>query len=385
MKSIKNIIKETVLKETNASITIDDSNFFSVLVEKEDKIFFKTKFFNFLVLITAIIMSIVIVVTSLIFFINDVLLYPNSPTINKQGAIIPQRSCNRQSVLFLFNSAENWVSTGIQLQKGDKIKISYSGGFHSDIAGLRKEVGKNDTLRYKWTKFLTGKSEQNPKIREKLLYNKEDAFFGSVLYTTASELGVQANDKEFFHQIEKDKTIKIRQNGTLFLSVNDIYLDSFIIQDYQNDNDSIFHTKEFITLQEFEKNGGRYKTDLFWIKNTDTVYVSGYEFREHFLKNPNVFFNDNIGEILVLIDINRKVDIWSWRTSWYRWTENTINGFYDNSSNHFWAFCKSVIFFFGAIFALVFVKLSFITYPLILLFCLPYIKRCFQKFKNKIQ
>jgi len=317
MKSIKNIIKETVLKETNSTIKIDESHFFSVLSETKNK----KKFFNFLVLLTAIIISIVIIVTSLVFFINDVLLYPNTPTINKEGAIIPERSCNRLSVLFLFNSAERWANTGIQLQEDDVIKISYSGGFHSDIAGVKRAVEANDTLEYKLV-TSSSKEKTNEDVRNNLLYNKKDGYFGSVLYVIAGEGGVNDNDRDKIVQINKDKTEKVKQNGTLFLSVNDIYS----------------------------------------VTNKDSC------------------FNDNLGEILVLIEINRKVNWYNWRTFWYRWTENEINHYLDENylQNNF-----------VTMFNLVFCKLWYYTYPLILLFSFPFLKRkgknIFQKLKKKKQ
>jgi hypothetical protein len=334
MKSIKNIIKETVLKETNSTIKIDESHFFSIISDLKNR----KKFYNFLVLVTTIIISIVIIINSLVFFVNDILLYPNNPTVNKEGAIIPERSCNRQSVLFLLNSAERWANTGIQIQEGDEIKISYSGGFHSDIAGLKKSAEDNSKPKYNWIS-LSKPDETNydtlllynykEKCRLKRFFNKkQNAYFGSVLYTIASEFGVQDNDREFFRQIEKGKSVKIKQNGTLFLSVNDIYSET----------------------------------------------------------NKDSCFNDNLGAILMSIDINRKINFLSWRTSWYRYTENTINSFWENSANHwFISFIYSVGFFIWAIMVLLFYRLPFVTFPVIFLFCIPYLKKYFLKFKNIVQ
>lgn len=374
MKSIRNIIKETVLEETNSTIKIDESHFFTVIVDSKNK----KKFYNFLVFVTAIIISIVVIINSLIFFINDILLYPNNPTINKEGAIIPERSCNRQSVLFLFNSAERWANTGVQLQEGDEIKISYSGGFHSDVAGLKQAAKDNYRPKYEWINFTTKSEPDTTALRKKLLYNKEDdAYFGSVLYTIAGEFGVQDDERESFRQIEKDKLIKIKRNGTLFLSVNDIYLRNSVIEIYEDENKQIFKT-EIITKQELENKND--SISLYYIKNDSTVYVSGIKFREYFQNDSirDIFFNDNLGAILVLIDINRKVSFLNWRTSWYRFTENTINACWDNSTGWLLPFIKSVGWFIFAVIILVFWKLWFITYPLILLLCFPYIKNAFK-------
>jgi hypothetical protein len=109
------------------------------------------------------------------------------------------------------------------------------------------------------------------------------------------------------------------------------------------------------------------------IKNK--VYISGDTFRKHFYKNPDAFFNDNLGEVLVLIDINRKVGFF---TSWYRYTENHINNILDNSKGGW--FC-SVCFFIWAIIVLLFYKLWFITFPLIFMLYSSDIEKIFSKMK----
>jgi hypothetical protein len=270
MESIKKIIEEAVLKETKSSVEIDESPFLSRLVDPQ----YKIKVHYFLTLLIAIIFSVLVLIGSFVFFISDVLLFHNNPTINEEGAIISERSCNRQSAIFLFNAADNWANTGIQLQKGDEIKISYSGGFNTDLAGLVDSAKKNNTLRRKWINLS---KPDTTNYDSNLLYNykeksclkrfirqffnsKQDAYFGSVLYSLSNEGSVQENNTNC--QIEKDKAVTIEGNGNLFLSVNDIYLTSEKVDEYDSLNKKMF-SDSIISVSEFEKN--RSKIDLFWI------------------------------------------------------------------------------------------------------------------------
>jgi len=355
MKSIKDIIKETILIETNASIKIDDSNFFVRLINFHGK----KKLFNLLLLFTTLIICFVFIISSFIFFINDVLLYKNKPKINSYGAIIPEKSCNRQSVLFLFNSADRWANTGIQLQKEDEIKISFSGGFYSDIAGLKNAAKDNYKPTYEWISF--SKPDTTNKSKYSLV---PEASFGSILYQIAGEIGCNDNDATELKFDKSNSFIPITKNGVLYLSVNDIYLSNPIIEKMIADT----------TARKLLSFGG----------NSNTFHTD-QEIRTHFRDNPNAFFNDNLGEILVVIDINRKVNFINWRTSWYRHTENTINDFWDNSTGWFIPFICSVGFFIWAVIVLLFYKLLFITFSIIFLFCLPYIKMYFLKLKKIIQ
>ncbi|KAA6338725.1 hypothetical protein EZS27_013278 [termite gut metagenome] len=285
MNSIENIIKDTVLKGTNASIKIDDSSFFSVLIEPNNT----KKLSHSLLLLITLIFCIVFIFSSFVFFINDVLFYKNTAKVNSVGSIIPEKSCNRQSVLFLYNPADLWTNTGIQLQKEDKIKISVSGGFHSDIKGLINSVQSNGMPEYKWVSFYTAKKDTTN--RKYYLYNKPDAYFGSVLYQIAGEMDPEVKNEETIFQVKCNENINIRDNGTLYLSVNDIF----------------FTDKDFKTFE----------------KDTTYAYLSN---------NRYACYNDNLGEVLVVIDIEKKLESYYWRSSWYRYTEKTMYDLWDNHS-----------------------------------------------------
>ncbi|MDR3046370.1 MAG: hypothetical protein LBU51_01995 [Bacteroidales bacterium] len=339
MKSIEKIIKEVILKEKNSdsTISIDDSHFFAILLEKGNG----KKLWNFVFLFVAFILCATILITSFVFFINDVLLFQNSSKINQAGAIIPERSCKRETAIFLFGSAQRWANTGIQLQKGDEVKISYSGSFHSDVAGLRSAVESNNTLRYKWISFSNEDTTVKP---FGLLYSAKGCYFGSLLYVIAGEMGVNDNIDTNIKQVKQNILTKVEQNGILYLAVNDIYLLPKVIAHYDSINQSLFG-KEIIDSIQFNSNKQkRDSADLFFCNDKkDSVYLSGTKFREIANNNKEVFYQDNIGEVLVVIDIKRQISPLSWKTGIYRWTEDKINKILDNWKYSNWLFVASFL------------------------------------------
>jgi len=348
MKSIKEIIKEVILNNTTRKVEIDDSNFFAVIASEENENSKKNeknqKLFNFVVFAVVLIFCIAMLISSFVFFISDILLYQNTPKINAQGAIVSERSSNRETAIFLFNAAERWANTGIQLQKGDIIKISYSGGFHSDISVLKKSAENNAIPKYKWNSFSTtpkDSTSKNSLVTQKLLYHNKstNVRFGSLLRVIAGEIGVQESDTIHFEQVTQNEPKDAEQNGTLYLAINDIYLSDNVINLYAEENKSrwrdlysIIENDTLVYKTTFIKNQNkRDSTDLFF-KEDSVFYIAGSKFRELAVKNRDLFYNDNLGEVLVVVDIKRNVSAFSWRQNWYRWTEENINKIWDEDN-----------------------------------------------------
>lgn len=128
MKSIRDIIKANIINETNQSVDIDDANFFVELANSKSKDG-NSKIFNFSMLIFAIIVGLVFVINSSVYFIKDVLNSRNDCKITPEGAIVAYMDGDKEFYLFLFNASEPWTNTGIQLLKGDKMRMRLSGGF----------------------------------------------------------------------------------------------------------------------------------------------------------------------------------------------------------------------------------------------------------------
>jgi hypothetical protein len=430
MKSIKNIVKEFVLKETHASFEIDDSNFFAVLIGGERTL---KKFGHFLLFAVTLILCITFIISSFMFFINDVLLFQNNVQVNEAGAFIPHRSCNRETALYLFNAADYWAKTGIQLNKGDKITISYSGAFHSDVAMLKDAAETNKKPKYEWVTY--SKPEDKGKNKFLVYNNKEDSYFGSILYAITGENGVSESDSSRVQQIERGKKITIKQNGTLYLAVNDIYLTDEVIKKYGKKNEEYIKrdtscdarhcegvarsnpvnclftldcftsfamtklkikpcevynvkntsTNDSIIKKEDFKNH-KDSIDLYWMKvdrvtKNTTYLIYGQEFEDSLKINREGFYNDNLGEILVAIDIERKIDFFSWRSSWYRYTETLMNNAWD-SDNIFSKVFGTLGCLLWSIFILLWL-LKFIVILIVIMLYFPYFKKVFIRFKKK--
>ncbi len=286
---------------------------------------------SFVLLITALFASIVFTIHGVVFFIKDILFFSEKPTVNHSGAIIPQRSCNREQVIFYFNTADMWVNTGIQLRKGDKIRISHSGSFHSDILDIYNNSIKNDKLTYPYypqakqyssvDNCLYNTTNRNDlsfkeRLGEWLGVSKTKSrqpYFGSVIWQINNENFVVGTDNSHIHQIEPqdaERFVRIRDNGELFLSVNDIYLSDRVI-------DSLSNTPSY--------------ADSYILFGGERIYFSP-ENAAH-LKNlcndypeyRTMWFRDNLGSMLICIEIHRRVHITQWMTRWYRSTEEHIS------------------------------------------------------------
>jgi hypothetical protein len=328
VKSIEKTIKEILLSEkSSGSIHIDDSHFLAVLLEKGNS----KKLWNFVGLFVAAVLCLTTLITSFVFFINDVLLFQNTPKINQFGAIIPERSCKRETAIFLFCAAQRWENTGIQLQDKDEIKISYSGGFHSDAAGLSKSTESNDTLRYRWISFS---NESNKALTKGLLFDStKGGYFGSLLYVIAGEMGVDDKIDTNIVQVKQNTPERIKQNGILYLALNDIYLSPTIIAHHEKQNQQLFDKETIATTLFNSDKTKKDRTDLFFHNHRgDSVHLHGAQFQALAHQNKDLFYQDNLGEVMVVIDIKRHIDItpFHWQKGLYRWTEEKINKTIDN-------------------------------------------------------
>ena len=380
MKSIKNIIKELVFKETSANVKIDDSNFLVVVLNKKYRN-------NFLLFATTVIICITFIISSFVFFLNDVLLFRNDFQTNEDGAIIPHKSCKREVVLFLLNSAEHWASTGISLSEGDKIKISCSGAFHSDIVGIKEAAYFNYKPKYNWISFPE-KIPTEDTIKKLLVYNnKKDANFGSMLYALGTEKDIV--NLNTIRQIDKNEAIEVKGNGgILYLSVNDIFLTDSVIRYYRLVNNKIFSGKNIITKAEYESK--KDLIDLFWTINDSTYLINGDAFEDSVKTNRLVFYNDNLGEILVSINIIRNNNNLHLQSNWYRWTEDKIYAVWNGDHNKIISILLTIVVFIWSIFTLIWHILLFlweiwyiVFFVLLFWASSKYVKKVFGFFRKK--
>lgn len=104
--------------------------------------------FNAALLFSAILVSLVLLVYAVVFFIKDVLLFDESMYSNKNGALVMEQPCSVEQYTFLFNSATQWYDSGIELVKGEVFEISYSGSFYGAIADMNSAAIENRKLKY---------------------------------------------------------------------------------------------------------------------------------------------------------------------------------------------------------------------------------------------
>lgn len=355
-KNISDILQRHLTISDKHHILIKDTNFFADLAEPTGTHSVK-RIFMFCIIAICLAFCVIFIVTGAIFYIKDILLFYRPPMVTESGSIIPQRSCNREQVIFFFNAADCWASTGVQLLEGDKIRISHSGGFYSDIDDLCTQSRSNETLKYPYyDSKVVVKSKESPagasSILKYTLYNDNNKNskeavprFGSILWQISNENSVKENPtKGNIHQIEPredyKKYITIEENGEIFFSVNDIFLDDSILDDQkdmeQAKKDSIEQCTSLHDKVEFARKNGIY----YICKESDgkdTTFLYQKEDMKSYLANhPEarlIWFNDNIGNVMICIEIVRHVRSMPWYAQWYRETEDMFFNDLENTEN----------------------------------------------------
>lgn len=321
MKSIRDIIKTNIINETNQSVDIDDANFFVELANSKSKDG-NSKIFNFSMLIFAIIVGLVFVINSSVYFIKDVLNSRNDCKITPEGAIVAYMDGDKEFYLFLFNASEPepWTNTGIQLLKGDKMRMRLSGGFFGDALGLYEAVQWNFKPYYDWVSMNDNGTTDHKK--DSLLICKE-VNFGDLIYRIGNEENTDApirylnkNRNDCFNYYDD-----VQENGYLLLSINEVKQDERNTQwSWPQDSDSI---KSY-----FEEKYSEYY-DYHKKMIGDSTGAFGKFIHSAWNNNDN--YKDNIGQILVAVEVQRKLDNVQWRKIWYRDVENNVMGIWNSN------------------------------------------------------
>lgn len=114
----------------------------------------------------------------LIFMVNSFfkrIYYPHRIYINDKGAIV-DRTYSKEVYLWLFNSSDRFSDSGIRVKRGDRLKMSASGAFHSDLAGLVNSAKDNEIPEYPWepqyNQKRKGIGEEKKDIEKKKKYSR---------------------------------------------------------------------------------------------------------------------------------------------------------------------------------------------------------------------
>lgn len=257
--------------------------------------------FNAILFISCITSFIVILAFSVTFLLKSVLFFDADSRINSQGAIIMKQPLGVEKYVYLFNTATPWANTGIELLENDIVEVSASGSFYGKIADLCEKATSNDTLSYQWNKPIL--RNDGISITRLCVYKGSDAYFGSLLFQICPESNRLSfssdNDSTLTRDKEADKLRSIKNemiqfgstdgekfsftahlSGTLFLAVNDIYLDEGTLSVIERDK----HNAEIQKLL----NG----------KSTALLRTIAKD-------RSTLWFEDNIGEILLNVTVYR--------------------------------------------------------------------------------
>lgn len=264
---------------------------------------------NFVIFVSVIISYIVLIVIIIVFFLKSVLFFNPQGGSNPQGALVIPQDCGKEHYIYLFNSATCWANTGIKVLEGDEIVLSASGSFFGKISLMDSCASNNIKPKYPRSIISYYNSRNDSKkidflTRTILMYNKEDARFGSLL------MQIKEDNEDFLYASDKNDEdnkrlmqidfpekgnpphISIKKSGVLYFAVNDIYLSGDVIDTIKNETilqDSL-DAKYFVFYDENE--------------NKETLEIAKVVSSK---VDPFMWFEDNVGEILLNITVIRDV------------------------------------------------------------------------------
>ncbi len=255
--------------------------------------------FNFVVLAASVVGSISLLVSIFAFYINDVLFFNNVTTINRRGALVTRQACGVDHYMYLFNTAGLWSDTGIEVLEGDRVRISGSGAFYSDIHDMKSAADDNRKPRYGLSNVAYPLTDPNRDRRKEaegakfcMYSDSMDAVYGSLLYqiigeTQQPKIRYEKGEKNPIRQVAinrkgrlEDNFFEARESGVLHVAVNDIYLDETTIQKIKDDKN--------------DKDDLRSRLQVIENKPVDSLH------------RARAWFNDNCGDILLNVTIERR-------------------------------------------------------------------------------
>lgn len=166
--------------------------------------------------------------------------YPyNSIRTNLYGATIMENEDTEISY-WLFNTAELWANSGIEVKKNDVITIRASGASHTAIHHLVEDVKRNSGLRDKWVgtggSVPTGKERDNLRRQYRIVKNLPEGILLMMVDNSGVDDVYCVDPSDVYVVGEERKDILIRKDGVLRFSVNDIVLDKHTIDSMYVDN-----------------------------------------------------------------------------------------------------------------------------------------------------
>lgn len=289
---------------------------------------------NFVIFFCSIVLAIVLLVSTFFFFFNSVLLLDSNQLINDYGTIHMEQPCGIESCVYLYNTAQPWTNTGINIVKGDEVRISASGAFYGRVFDLVNSANKNDTLPFSFINpsvIDTSQSLYDTNVVSLCMYNKKDAVFGSLLYQIKKDNETIIYDSrddnddnphiiQDNHERSESFSFTARHSGELYVSINDIYLSDkvlVLLRDMPKKNIEQHLEIEKINDTTKIKSDSLFNIGLNWVKERkpknklDTIVEYKLAKLYALVHSDSLFhkywFDDNLGEILLNITVNRNV------------------------------------------------------------------------------
>ena len=337
MDSIFKKLLTKLLEENKSEVELEENSLFDQVINPKDDKTEKNRFvgLDFVLASTSIIAAIALVILMFVFFIREELFFPKQNSINSQGTITISQPAAVEHNMFLLNSAKVWANTGISVIKGDVVTITVSGSFYGSVADVVESAKKNVRYRYSVNDFRTdGNTIHNYKddktIEKFCVYGRAPsdtlsdnaARFGSLLIQIHEECAEHAfmNDTNA-PKGEKQKIIQVppqqkytkkdfepfsfvaESSGILYVMVNDVYFPK---------EDSLFRNQiASLEKEAFQVHFHRVekKLGLVYYSPKDTSHLipkSQQALKNYLYENPDMWYNDNVGEALLNIKIQRK-------------------------------------------------------------------------------
>ena len=294
---------------------------------------------NFSVIAAVFIFSIAFIVKTFTFAIKDIMFPPLNMRANEQGVLTIDQPCLESHSFFLLNASTFWKSTGINVNKGDKVTFSVSGSMYSDIGEMDRAARDNRKLLYPRASFVPNMNRPTSEDAKYCIYNKftdcfctqpQDAQFGALLCQVSDEhLPPSDPSRQTGNTIRqitsKANSFTADNTGMLFLTFNDVLLNEDIVFNMLMDSSvSVSKMRKDLLDSDFftfkKANNNLNTTIKKQIKRIHEKRANTYiDFNKCRLRktinlfyataqpDPEIWFQDNAGEYLVNIRIERNI------------------------------------------------------------------------------
>ena len=128
-KNLSSDILQRIIDSGSDKVSIDNDSIWQALMNGGPKLFMQRSA-RLISYVLVAVFTLAFVAYSAVFYVQNVLLYKADLQINQFGTFV-RKSYNSEYAMFLYNPAEAWAVSGLQVQKGDRLFISASGAYHT--------------------------------------------------------------------------------------------------------------------------------------------------------------------------------------------------------------------------------------------------------------